>query len=1498
MADIAYNPETGKALRLQDNQWVPTDTAENPETKERLVFDGQSWESLKNKTSEPQENATPKQETITPINNVAEKSFQTEGSTAYNPETGESLRLQDNQWVPTAEGPQPTDAAFTMDSLDTNKAWLDSAKKIYQSEKGALPIEMQRDPAKLAQWLKERHSEIGNSLLNVKGKGIVETALTTFDMKDDAKKAWIKSIDMYENTDSDWGSRARAARQFASDPTTVGSLIYGFGIGGLAKIAAQKGLSKVAISAFRKELVKSLAEAGYKQGAINRAVAEGVSRAIPAEVLKTHAKSAATKAAVKKVGKASATGAGYTAAFDAAQQQFGMNIDDDKDFSYGQFALMTAAGAGFGAGLSGVGKGISKLRGKQSELAKFEDDIVKQADTEAAFRKEALPVGPTATRAVDFKETGNYDVVLSDGSKVQIFRDTEQFSYPVWHRVGENNPYTVGIGSTKKEALESLEDSLPKKSSPAKSAAKRQKKLEAEEEAAFRDLDGSGPNVDSRGKIIETIGNANTFLGRLLRSDGALAKPLADAGVARENINALQLQGKRLFKAFQKEYKTLSQAQKDKVNNYLSTGEGADEFSVGFQKASHRVRRYITSNERVFNAAAGLKGKSKLGFGHKDGEVYFTTFYTAENNPAYLKQIMNAVAGKKATWSTLTSNQIKERVENMRVFLIENGITDIGSQNETIVAMVKSLAKSDGDLFTDATVRLSASVGKDSPIKALLKKKDLDPRIKRLLGEVDDPLKKIQKTFDTQQRLVGQAQYLAAVDRYAREVMAKDGLVVMGGLIPKLPTRIERIKKITLVKTKVDVVDAEGKQVLYKSGPRKGDVKQKTTYNRPNEELDKFVRQNIGSRANNARVLQGMWMSDNMAEYIRNGVNLFDSGKQANKFMAPVQNLAALGQASQTIFDIPAYALNTVGAITMTAANGHILNPFAYKAARAAVKTTIEQIKLNNPKAIAKLEMLKRAGLIDSDLSAEMIVRNVNQSLTNPKNILTIGYRKGIEKAGKAYGSPDTYAKLLSFESELNSIRKMKFKNKDNTDFTIDQLNKLAIDRVRATIPTYNAAAPLARQLSRLPIGTYALFPSEIVRTSKNIIKLGVSDVRDGIKNKNAAQIRAGLNRLAAFGAVTAGTEAMINSSNDSLGIDKDTAYGLEQVMAPWYKNTIRQHNTALIENKDGEIITNFRNSSQYDAYDFVKQPIRVIIGSLLGGKELTDTEVEDSLSGLAGAAIGPYTNPKFLTQALLTIVGGQGTDRGGIYSTAVGERGFSSVNVKKAVIELAESLEPGTSQIIRQYLTSLSAEKWAEAEEEAAVTNKGFPLEVNDIRWHMGTGIKPQTMNVNKSIGYTLATDVKNIKNTGVEFLNYLKGLDREVYSPERRQEILDKFRYYQDLKFKGMQDLAGKIDRIKQIKYNDSKGEIGKTIDDNKLALIVTDKGWYPFADEIIYANYAGSPIDLIDNVKSKEGFFMPDNPDIINLVIKDNALPDSLIKDLHNVRAEYFIPLRPKN
>lgn len=41
--EIAINPETGKAVRLEGGQWVDTPIAVNPQSGQRVVFDGQTW---------------------------------------------------------------------------------------------------------------------------------------------------------------------------------------------------------------------------------------------------------------------------------------------------------------------------------------------------------------------------------------------------------------------------------------------------------------------------------------------------------------------------------------------------------------------------------------------------------------------------------------------------------------------------------------------------------------------------------------------------------------------------------------------------------------------------------------------------------------------------------------------------------------------------------------------------------------------------------------------------------------------------------------------------------------------------------------------------------------------------------------------------------------------------------------------------------------------------------------------------------------------------------------------------------------------------------------------------------------------------------------------------------------------------------------------------------------------------------------------------------------
>lgn len=58
---------------------------------------------------------------------------------------------------------------------------------------------------------------------------------------------------------------------------------------------------------------------------------------------------------------------------------------------------------------------------------------------------ETTSSGPQAStvvkRAKDFGETGNYDVTLPSGRKVQIYRDNAQFSFAVWYVRDHDDQY-------------------------------------------------------------------------------------------------------------------------------------------------------------------------------------------------------------------------------------------------------------------------------------------------------------------------------------------------------------------------------------------------------------------------------------------------------------------------------------------------------------------------------------------------------------------------------------------------------------------------------------------------------------------------------------------------------------------------------------------------------------------------------------------------------------------------------------------------------------------------------------------------------------------------------------------------------------------------------------------------------------------------------------------------------------------------------------------------
>lgn len=153
-----------------------------------------------------------------------------------------------------------------------------------------------------------------------------------------------------------------------------------------------------------------------------------------------------------KPGNAKALSAAVTAKADQA----GMMARSSAAASFMKAHQHLAAGAG------ASGESAAKVTASATPKLAAGADAAKQT---------VATKGPTVARAKDFADSREYVVTTSTGKRVKIFRDKDQFSYPVWHMVGDqHNP--VGIGSSKADAVAHVERTGGKKT-PAPHMSKR-----------------------------------------------------------------------------------------------------------------------------------------------------------------------------------------------------------------------------------------------------------------------------------------------------------------------------------------------------------------------------------------------------------------------------------------------------------------------------------------------------------------------------------------------------------------------------------------------------------------------------------------------------------------------------------------------------------------------------------------------------------------------------------------------------------------------------------------------------------------------------------------------------------------------------------------------------------------------------------------------------------------------------------------------------------------
>ena len=933
-----------------------------------------------------------------------------------------------------------------------------------------------------------------------------------------------------------------------------------------------------------------------------------------------------------------------------------------------------------------------------------------------------------------------------------------------------------------------------------------------------KETDVVDPSKPVRHNITERLAELNTKVGRFFKSNVTLPREIFNAALKKERGSNVGLSIKASLKKLQKEInkdrlariknKVNTRIKDDDINNFFDDGTISPSLQ-GTQvlKSLQEVGNLIEGNENQLNNLLGLKGDRKLGVNRSEGKFYITRSFEAVNNPAYLQKIIEALDGKDKI-----DGEFLNKVEGARDAL-KKQFPKVSSEqiDDRIAALVRNLS---GDIdSTDFILDIPKILGDLTPkagtntrksLNSLKRRQDLTEPILNLLGERKDAVGRLAETLTTQQKLIKSAEYFSTLDEFARKTLEKaDGdtaTIELGGFVNFLPKKRATIKR--------------QKTQKYPKG-------RKTPPARTPKNLEDLVKQELGKKGvQSGKFLKDIYTDETLFNYFENGIDYWSNSKLGGgKFGNTLAQVAAYGQATQTVLDIPAYFVNTLGAIQNLGSNGYIFSAIGKdNVVQQATKDVFQMYRLENKESLRRLERLRAEGVVDSDLSSEIIRKNINLYGKNLENPLSKTYKKGMENLSQAYGVPDTYAKLIAHEIEYRELKKMY----GNT-VSDDELFSMASEIVRDVMPSYSVAAPGARMLSRLPIGTYALFPSEMVRTSKNIIKYSLTDlvkgsneIRKGNIKLGGRLIKRGVRRGTGFAATSYGLESYVNANNELLTetpnknisaseqnkINKRVLELSGPAFARGANPYLLQGFKEAVDSKTGQrsIIGRYANSAQYDAADFNKVAVR-LTGRILGGDMLSSTTIEDTVKGLGESIIGPYTSPKFVVDGLINIAASS-IGHGDLFSEE--QPGINYENAKRIVFELARSLEPGTSQAVRAYFDQMKASEVA----EIARNSYGYPLTMNDMNSWLMTGQRTVTNDINKSIGYTIYKDMRQLDLSDKSFTSYLRQLKPEQMTPTIVENIVSKYKESMQVKRENYNKLQEKMNLYSLFSYQDKNG------------------------------------------------------------------------------------------
>ena len=308
---------------------------------------------------------------------------------------------------------------------------------------------------------------------------------------------------------------------------------------------------------------------------------------------------------------------------------------------------------------------------------------------------------------------------------------------------------------------------------------------------------------------------------------------------------------------------------------------------------------------------------------------------------------------------------------------------------------------------------------------------------------------------------------------------------------------------------------------------------------------------------------------------------------------------------------------------------------------------------------------------------------NIGKPLESMMKKLTSGtgrkLKSGMKFAEDLYTAEDDLFKIANYAVEMQRLRGAY--TKAGIKFTERQLKEEAADIVRNTVPNYAYVSDTVRALRRLPLGTFMSFPSEMLRTTTNIAKRSIKEIKDPALRSIGLKRLAGMTTVLGIApiGIQKGFQGLYNVTNEELR-------ALKQFLPEWSKNStiipIRDEETGDLKYVD---------FSHGNAYDTVTRPFQTLLNNIQQGIEDEDVLMKGVMKGMAEAAgelASPFISEAIYTEAALDLIAREGKTREGrqIYTQAQMENEPGTA-IKNMIEHLAKSMLPFSyPQLTRLY--------------------------------------------------------------------------------------------------------------------------------------------------------------------------------------------------------------------